>query len=184
MIEITPTALPDVLLVKTRVFADDRGWFTETWNRQRWAEAGLDVAFVQDNHSLSRQVGVLRGLHFQTPPRAQDKLVRCVRGAILDVAVDIRRASPTFGHHVTQVLSAENQLQMFVPKGFAHGFITLEADCEVLYKVSDTYSPEHDRGIAWDDPDLGIDWGRPADQILTSPKDRQHPRLADCDTLF
>ncbi len=184
MIEITPTALPDVLLVKMRVFADERGWFTETWNRQRWAEAGLDVDFVQDNHSLSRQAGVLRGLHFQTPPRAQDKLVRCVRGAILDVAVDIRRASPTFGGHVAQVLSAENQLQMFVPKGFAHGFITLEADCEVLYKVSDIYSPENDKGIAWDDPALGIDWGRAAGEILTSPKDLLHPRLADCDTGF
>lgn len=184
MIDVTPTALPDVLVIKTRAFADDRGWFTESWNRQRWAEAGLDFDFVQDNHSLSRPAGVLRGLHFQTPPRAQDKLVRCLRGSILDVAVDIRRASPTFGRHVTQVLSAENRLQMFVPKGFAHGFITLEPDCEVLYKVTDVYSPENDAGIAWDDPALGIDWGRPAEQILTSPKDQRHPRLADAKTGF
>ncbi|MGC2855061.1 dTDP-4-dehydrorhamnose 3,5-epimerase [Novispirillum sp. DQ9] len=184
MIEITPTAIPDVLLITTRAFGDDRGWFTESWSRQRWAEAGLDIAFVQDNHSLSRPAGTLRGLHFQTPPRAQDKLVRCLRGRILDVAVDIRSGSPTFGQHVAVELSAENRVQIFVPKGFAHGFITLEPDCEVFYKVSDIYSPENDGGIAWDDPALGIDWGRPADQIVTSPKDRLHPRLADCATLF
>lgn len=184
MIDVTPTALPEVLLLKTRVFEDSRGWFTECWNRERMAGIGIDVDLVQDNHSLSKQVGVLRGLHFQTAPRAQDKLVRCVHGAILDVAVDIRRGSPTFGRHVSAVLSAENQLQIFIPKGFAHGFITLEPNCEVFYKVSDFYSPENSTGIAWDDPELGIDWGRPVEEILTSPQDLNHPRLADTILAF
>lgn len=184
MITVTPTDIPDIILLTPQKFEDDRGWFIESWSRQRLSSLGIDIDFVQDNHSLSRLPGMLRGLHFQAPPRAQDKLVRCLRGSVMDIAVDIRRGSPTFGKHVSCILSAENQVQILLPKGFAHGFITLEADCEVAYKVSDTYAPDHDAGIAWDDPALGIDWGFPAARIMTSPKDRTHPRLADCQILF
>jgi len=137
------------------------------------------AAFVQDNHVRSAQKGVLRGLHFQAPPHAQGKLVRCSRGAILDVAVDIRKGSPSYGRHIAIELSATNWEQLWIPPGFAHGYVTLEDDCEVIYKVTDYYAPECDRGIAWDDPALSIDWRVPADQLLLSDKDTRHPRLAD-----
>ena len=144
----------------------------------------MSCEFVQDNHSLSQQAGVLRGLHYQAPPMAQDKLVRCVRGSILDVAVDIRRGSPTFGRWVGEVLSAENWRQMFVPKGFAHGFVTLEPNTEVCYKVSEYYSPEHDRGLRFDDPDVGVDWRMPALEATLSDRDRRHPGLAESEACF
>jgi len=183
-VQIEPTAIPDVKLITPKFFRDDRGYFVETYRADRLTAAGVDIAFVQDNQSLSVPVGTIRGLHFQTPPRAQDKLVRCIRGAILDVAVDIRRGSPTYGQHVAVRLSAEDGRQLLVPKGFAHGFCTLEPNTEVVYKVSDYYAPECDRGLAWDDPALGIAWPVAAGAAVLSPKDRTHPRLADLPPAF
>lgn len=177
-------AIPDVWTYTPRRFEDERGWFSETFNAADLAEALGDVAFVQDNQVLTRAKGTLRGLHFQAPPKAQDKLVRVLRGAVLDVAVDIRRASPTYGKWVSAVLSDENRKQMFAPKGFAHGYLTLEADTEVFYKVSDFYSREHEGGVAWDDPDLAIDWEFPADRVLMAERDRQYPRLAELEPVF
>lgn len=177
-------SIPEVILVTPKRFGDDRGYFRETYKSTVYSKGGIDVRFVQDNHSYSRDKGVLRGLHFQTPPHAQDKLVFCTRGRILDVAVDIRHGSPTFGKYVAVELSSENGQQLFVPKGFAHGFITLEPDCEVQYKCSDVYSPECDAGIAWNDPELGIDWPMSADKIITSDKDKIHPMLADLGAFF
>ena len=145
---------------------------------------GWKQAFVQDNHVYSTQKGVLRGLHFQLAPHAQGKLIRCARGAIYDVAVDIRVGSPTYGCHVGVELSAENWRQLWVPPGFAHGYVTLEENCEVIYKVTDYYAPECDRGIAWDDPALGIDWRLSHAEIILSDKDRKHPRLADAPPAF
>ena len=147
-----------VLLIHPRRFADSRGWFSESWNRARFEAWGIKGDFCQDNHSLSRPVGTLRGIHFQRPPFAQAKLVRCVRGAIWDVAVDLRKTSPTFGKWVAAQLSAENGDELFIPAGYGHGFITLEADSEVIYKVDAPYAPEVDGGIIWSDPDLAIDW--------------------------
>lgn len=182
--KVTRTELPDVVLLEPRRHGDHRGFFSETYNRQLCEHYGIGCAFVQDNQSLSEKPGVLRGLHFQIPPKAQDKLVRCVRGAILDVAVDIRHGSPTFGRWVGVEISAENWRQIFVPRGFAHGFITLEPNTEVIYKVSDYYSPEHERGIRFDDPAVGIDWRiAPADATL-SERDRHHPPLAELETYF
>jgi dTDP-4-dehydrorhamnose 3,5-epimerase len=181
--EIEATAIEDVKVILPRKFGDHRGFFSETYNRAAFAKAGLDLDFVQDNHSLSAEPGTIRGLHFQSAPFAQDKLVRVTRGRILDVAVDIRRSSPTFGRHVAVELSAQNWKQLLVPVGFAHGFCTLEPDTEVLYKVTAYYAPEHDHGIAWDDPAIGIDWHLPGDAVL-SEKDRKHPRLADSPHLF
>lgn len=178
------TALPDVIVVTPGKFGDARGFFSEVYNAARWKEAGLDHAFVQDNHSLSGPVGTLRGLHFQIPPFAQDKLVRVARGRILDVAVDLRRSSPTFGRHVAIELSAENWRQLLVPAGFAHGFVTLEPDTEVVYKVTAFYSPSHDRGLAWDDPDLRIAWPVPPGGPILSDKDRLWPRLRDLPEAF
>ncbi len=180
--QIEQTPLPDVLIVTPRRFGDARGWFSETWNAARMAEAGLDLPWVQDNHSLSGSKGTLRGLHFQSPPRAQDKLVRCTAGAILDVAVDIRSGSPTYGRWVGVKLSAENGRQLFVPKGFLHGFLTLTDGAEVQYKCTDIYSPDHDGAVRWDDPALGIDWGI-ATPIL-SDKDARAPLLADIGSPF
>ncbi len=180
--QIEQTPLPDVLIVTPRRFGDARGWFSETWNAARMAEAGLDLPWVQDNHSLSAAKGTLRGLHFQSPPRAQDKLVRCTAGAILDVAVDIRSGSPTYGRWVGVKLSAENGRQLFVPKGFLHGFLTLTDGAEVQYKCTDIYSPDHDGAVRWDDPALGIDWGI-ATPIL-SDKDARAPLLADIANPF
>lgn len=180
--KVEPLAIPDLLLVEPARFGDARGFFSEVWSHRALAAAGLDVAFVQDNHSLSREVGVVRGLHFQRPPAAQGKLVRVVRGAILDVAVDIRAGSPTYGRHVACVLSAANWKQLWVPRGFAHGFATLEPDTEVLYKVDAYYDHAADAGIRWDDPALGIDW-RVEGPVL-SDKDRAAPRLAEIPPPF
>lgn len=174
-----------VRLVHPRRYCDARGWFTETYNRDTFAGLGIDVTFVQDNHSLSAPAFTLRGLHFQTPPRAQDKLARCIRGRIFDVAVDIRAASPTYGQWVGAELSAENGLQLFVPIGFAHGFLTLEDNCEVSYKCSDTYAPEFDGGIRWDDPAIGISWPMPVGTIPElSDKDMVQPAIKDFNSPF
>ena len=182
--EILTTEIPGVLLLKATRFDDDRGFFSETF-RSSWLEdEGLSLEFVQDNHSLSAGVGTVRGLHFQIPPFAQDKLIRVVRGAILDVAVDIRRGSPTYGGHVAAELSAANWRQLLVPRGFAHGFCTLEADTEVFYKVTDFYAPDHDMGLLWNDPALGIPWPVSSDAAVLSDKDRQHPDLASLPDYF
>ena len=167
------------VLVTPRRFEDDRGFFSETFGDARFRAAVADVSFVQDNHSLSRAPGTIRGLHYQAPPMAQGKLVRVVRGAILDVAVDIRHGSPTFGEHVAVELSADNWAQLWVPEGFAHGFCTLAPDTEVVYKVTASYSPDHDFGLAFDDPELAIDWPVPPSAAVLSDKDRRHPRLAE-----
>lgn len=180
--QIDTTALPDVLILTPRRFGDARGWFMESWNARRMAEAGLDLPWVQDNHSFSAAKGTLRGLHFQSPPRAQDKLVRCTRGAILDVAVDIRAGAPTYGKWVAVELSADNGRQLFVPKGFLHGFVTLMDGTEVQYKCTDLYAPENDGAVRWDDPALGIDWGVTAPVL--SDKDARAPLLADIGTPF
>lgn len=166
-----------VRLIRTRRFDDERGWFCETFNAAKWAEQGVTADFIQDNHSMSVPVGTIRGIHFQLPPHAQAKLVRCPRGRIVDYAVDLRRGSPTYGRHVAAELSEENGLQMFVPIGFGHAFITLEPNSEVIYKVSDVYAPELDSGLSWDDPDIAIDWplaGRPP---TLSARDRSLPAL-------
>jgi dTDP-4-dehydrorhamnose 3,5-epimerase len=172
VIEIKETAIPEVKIISTRRFGDERGFFTETYHRQRFTEAGIALDFVQDNHSRSQKAGTTRGLHFQSEPFAQAKLVRVVRGSISDVAVDIRRSSPSYGRHVTVELSAENGLQLLVPVGFAHGFCTLEADTE------------HDHGIAFDDPDLAITWPVAAAEMTLSEKDRHHGRFADLPAYF
>lgn len=165
-------------------FGDARGFFSETYNPERLAAIGITDAFVQDNHSWSRDVGTVRGLHFQSPPFAQAKLVRVTRGRILDVAVDIRVGSPTFGHHVAVEISAERWNQIYIPVGFAHGLCTLEPDTEVLYKVTAPYAPKHDLGVRWDDPAIGIDWPVASDAAVLSDKDRKHPALADLPAYF
>ncbi len=177
-------ALPGPVLVAARRFGDHRGFFQETWSARDFAALGIDQVFVQDNHSLSAAAGTVRGLHYQLPPHPQAKLVRVLRGAILDVAVDIRRASPGFGRHVAVELSAENGLQLLVPAGFAHGFCTLLPDTEVAYKVTDVYAPACDRSLAWDDPALGIAWPVAAEAAQLSDKDRRAPRLSDAPDLF
>lgn len=191
MIEVPPFAVSKggkdivpVLLVKPKRFADDRGWFSETYHQARYAELGIEDVFVQDNHSFSVSVGVIRGLHFQTPPHAQAKLLRCIRGRIWDVAVDIRKGSPSFGHWTAAELSAENGEQLYVPTGFAHGFVTLEPHTEVVYKVSNLYAPEADGGIAWDDPALGLPWPLPETGPIVSGKDATLPTLARFDSPF
>lgn len=176
---VQPLEIPDVKLVFPVKHADARGFFSETYNRKAFLAAGIMGEFVQDNHSLSKAKGVIRGLHFQLPPYVQAKLVRVLKGAIFDVAVDLRRRSPTFGRHVVAVVSAEAWNQIYVPAGFAHGFCTLEPDTEVVYKVSDYYAPDHDRGILWNDPALGIDWPVRLDEVILSDKDRRQPRLAE-----
>ena len=181
----TPTDIPAIKILAPKKFGDHRGFFSETFNQKTFAElVGAGVEFVQDNQSLSVEKGVVRGLHYQLPPMAQDKLVRVTRGAILDIAVDIRRGSPTFGKHVAAVISAENWRQIFIPIGFAHGFVTLEPNTEVLYKVSNYYSPKDERGILWNDPALRIDWGIDAAAAVTSEKDRKYPTLAAATDLF
>ncbi len=183
--QVSSTALPEVLVITPKCIGDARGFFSEVYSREAFAEAGIDVDFPQDNHSLSTEINVVRGLHYQLPPFAQAKLIRVVRGAILDVAVDLRRNSSTFGRHVAVELSAKNWKQMFVPAGYAHGFRTLEPNTEVFYKVSCGYSPAHERGIRWDDPAMKIDWGIGADQAaILSPRDREHPALADAVDLY
>jgi dTDP-4-dehydrorhamnose 3,5-epimerase len=182
--QVDETEIPAVKIVTPKRHGDARGFFSEVYKQSDWREAGLDCHFVQDNHSLSGPAGTLRGLHFQTPPFAQDKLVRVVSGRILDVAVDIRRSSPTFGRHVAVELSVENWRQLFVPIGFAHGFVTLEPDTQVLYKVTAPYAPAHDRGLAFDDPDLGIEWPIAAARLTLSERDRRWPRLRDLADAF
>lgn len=162
---------------------DHRGFFSEAYNTKSFAEAGVDLVFVQDNHSYSAAKGAVRGLHYQLPPFAQAKLVRVARGAILDVAVDIRKRSPTFGKWVALEISAEKWNQILVPKGFAHGFMTLVENTEVIYKVTDYYSPEHDRSIRFDDPAIGIDWPLPTSSVQLSDKDQKAPLLADAEVF-
>ncbi len=171
--------LLSVLLVRPRRFADSRGWFSESWNRARFEAWGIVGDFCQDNHSLSRPTATLRGIHYQTPPFAQAKLVRCVRGRIWDVAVDLRQASPTFRQWVAAELSAENGDELFIPAGYGHGFVTMEPDCEVIYKVDAPYSPQSDGGILWSDPALGIDWPLDGSAPQLSEKDEHLPLLAD-----
>jgi dTDP-4-dehydrorhamnose 3,5-epimerase len=183
MTEIRRLALPEVLLITPVKHGDQRGFFSETYSRKALAEHGFDKAFVQDNHSLSGKRGILRGLHFQRPPYMQDKLVRVTRGAVFDVAVDIRKGSPTFGQWVGVELSAENWRQILVPAGFAHGFLTLTETAEVLYKVTDYYAPDAEGGLAWDAPEVGIDWPLPASQILTNARDGQWPGLEQLEPL-
>lgn len=182
--KIIKTDLQGVVIVEPQRFGDHRGFFSETYNKARLAEAGLALDFVQDNHSLSQEVHTVRGLHYQSPPHAQDKLVRVTRGRILDVAVDIRRGSPTLGRYVAVELSAENWRQLLVPAGFAHGFCTLEQACEVIYKVTDYYAPECDAGIQWNDPDLGIAWPVTKGQAIVSQKDAGLPSFKDVDSPF
>ena len=184
MTTVTPLALPEVLLITPRRHGDARGWFSETWSRKAMLEAGVDADFVQDNQAFSARRGTLRGLHFQMAPHAQAKLVRVLRGAIYDVAVDIRQGSPTYGQHVKAVLSGGNWAQLWVPTGFAHGFCTLEPDTEFLYKVTGYYAPECDRGLAWDDPELAIDWPMAPGAAILSEKDRRHPKLAELPHYF
>jgi dTDP-4-dehydrorhamnose 3,5-epimerase len=181
---VEPLAIPEVKRLVPKVFRDARGAFCEAYSKRALDAAGLALTFVQDNHSISHARGVVRGLHFQSHPYAQGKLVRVLRGSIFDVAVDLRRGSPTYGQHVSAVLSAENWEQLWIPVGFAHGFCTLEPDTEVLYKVTAYYSPEHDLGLQWDDPDLGIDWPVSAAEATLSDKDRRHPRLAELGEVF
>ncbi|NIZ03311.1 dTDP-4-dehydrorhamnose 3,5-epimerase [Thalassospira lucentensis] len=164
--------IPDVKLLYPRKFGDERGFFSETYSQSTFAEAGIDQVFVQDNHSLSRSVGVLRGLHYQRAPYAQDKLLRVVRGRILDVAVDIRKSSPTFGKWVSAEISADEWNQIFIPKGFAHGYLTLEPDTEVHYKVSAPYAPDAEKSIMWNDPDLDIQWPVTETAVTLSQKDQ------------
>ncbi|HKL69070.1 dTDP-4-dehydrorhamnose 3,5-epimerase [Salibaculum sp.] len=181
--QVLKTGLPGIVIIEPARFGDDRGFFSESWNRRRMAEAGLDIDFVQDNHSLSRQAGTLRGLHFQSPPHAQAKLVRCGRGALFDVAVDIRHGSPTYGQWTGVELSFENGRQLFVPEGFLHGFVTRQPETEVIYKCSDYYAPDCDGAVRFDDPELGIDWGLDGDPVL-SDKDAAAPRLRDLPAYF
>ena len=178
------TPLPGVLTLQPARHGDGRGFFSESWNRQRLEEAGIHMDFVQDNHSLSSEIGTLRGLHFQSPPHAQAKLVRCGRGRLYDVVVDIRKGSPTFGQWTGVELSFENGLQLLVPEGFLHGFVTREPNTEIIYKVTDYYSPECDGAVRWNDPDIGIDWGIAEADALLSDKDANAPFLADFETPF
>jgi dTDP-4-dehydrorhamnose 3,5-epimerase len=181
---VEETALAGVKIITPRKLGDHRGFFSETYSRQAFAAAGIDLEFVQDNQSLSAQSGTMRGLHFQSPPFAQDKLVRVIRGAIFDVTVDLRASSPTFGQHFTVELSAANWRQLLIPIGLAHGYYTLEPDTEVIYKVTNYYSAAHDRGLAWDDEALGIAWPAPKERVIMSEKDRSHPLLRDLATIF
>jgi dTDP-4-dehydrorhamnose 3,5-epimerase len=179
-----PLYMAGVRVIVPPKFGDDRGFFSETYSASRLAEHGITDAFIQDNHSWSRDVGTVRGLHFQTPPYAQAKLVRVTRGRLVDIVVDIRRASPTFGQHVAIEISAAAWNQIYVPIGFAHGLCTLEPDTEVVYKVTAPYAAAHDKGILWNDPALGIDWPVAADAAVLSAKDKVQPRLADLPDYF
>lgn len=174
---IIQTKLDGVYIVENAVHGDSRGFFTESYNKRVFEEQGLRYDFVQDNHSLSAEPGTLRGLHYQDDPLAQTKLVRVPQGAIYDVAVDIRQGSATYGQWVAVILSGDNHRQLLVPRGFGHGFCTLVPNTHVMYKVDQYYSPEHDKGIAWDDPDLGIPW--PTSKVVLSEKDKRHPRLSE-----
>ena len=175
---IVPTSLAGVVILEPRKFEDARGFFVETWHREKLAQGGVDVDFVQENQSLSRQAGTVRGLHCQLAPHAQAKLVRVVRGAVFDVAVDVRPGSRTYGKWTGALLSAENMRQLFIPTGFLHGFVTREPDTEVVYKCSDFYAPAHERSVRFDDPDIGIDWGIDASKAILSDKDAKALTLA------
>ena len=177
------TKLKDVKLHYVKRYSDNRGFFAETYSRREYFNLGIEDDFVQDNHSLSREVGTLRGLHFQAPPHAQAKLVRCGRGAIFDVAVDIRCGSPTYGQWEGYELTAENGHQLYIPVGFAHGFVTMEPDTEIVYKCSDYYAPETEGSVLWSDPEIGIDWPTAADPIL-SDKDAAAPLLSELESPF
>ena len=178
--EIIATAIPEVKIVVPKVFGDARGYFFESWSAARYAEAGIDCNWVQDNESKSR-FGVLRGLHYQAAPYTQAKLVRVIEGAVLDVAVDIRKGSPTFGKYVAVELSVENKYQLFVPRGFAHGFVVLSEEAVFAYKCDNIYMPSHERGIAFNDPALGINWQIKVDKFILSAKDTSNPLLADAE---
>ncbi|HGG64265.1 MAG TPA: dTDP-4-dehydrorhamnose 3,5-epimerase [Rhodobacteraceae bacterium] len=182
--QIDQTALEGVLILTPRRFGDHRGFFSESWNSKVMADHGINYDFVQDNHSLSHQTGTIRGLHFQAPPHAQTKLVRCGRGALFDVAVDIRRGSPTFGQWVGVELSADNGRQLLIPAGFLHGFATRLPDTEVIYKCTDYYAPAADGAVRFDDPDIGVQWGVDPAQTVLSAKDSTAPWLHDFETPF
>lgn len=184
VLEVRPLEIDGLVEIRSRRFSDERGFFSEVWREDAMAEAGIDVHFVQDNHSYSKVRGVLRGMHFQAPPASQEKLVRVSRGAVFDVAVDIRPKSATFGRWAGLTLSAHEWNQLFIPKGFAHGFVTLEDDTEVVYKVSTAYSPEFDRAVRFDDPAIGIDWPVDLGSIILSEKDRSAPLLSEIETGF
>jgi dTDP-4-dehydrorhamnose 3,5-epimerase len=181
---IEPTEIFDVKIITPKKFGDHRGFFSETYNSEKFQEGGINLSFCQDNHSFSQQLGTLRGLHFQKAPFAQDKLVRVSRGAIYDVAVDIRVGSPTYGKWVGRIISAELWNQILVPKGFAHGFCTIESDTEVQYKVSAPYSLESEAGLAWNDPNLGIDWPLSANKPILSDKDKYYPNFQELPHYF
>ena len=181
--QVKNTAIPGVVLIEPRLFKDERGYFFESFSQRDFDTQIREIRFVQDNESKSCY-GVLRGLHFQKPPYAQSKLVRVIKGAVLDVAVDIRRGSPTFGQHVAVELTEDNHLQFFIPRGFAHGFSVLSEEVIFQYKCDNFYAPQSEGALAWDDPDLGIDWKIPADQVILSEKDKHHPRLQDAEWLF
>lgn len=182
--QIIPTSIADVKLIAPTRHGDARGFFAELYRLDALREAGIDIEFVQDNQAFSATVNVVRGLHFQTPPAAQAKLLRVAAGAILDVAVDLRRRSPTYARHVAIELSAEAGMQIYIPEGFAHGYRTLTPHTEVIYKVNRYYSPEHDRGLRWDDPALRIEWGVSTEAAVLSDKDRRQPLLAELPPLF
>lgn len=181
--EVIKTDIDGVVIIEPRIFRDERGYFFESFSQRDFQEKVCPTVFVQDNESKS-SYGVLRGLHFQKPPYAQSKLVRVIRGAVLDVAVDIRKGSPTFGQHVAVELTGDNHRQFFIPRGFAHGFSVLTDEVIFQYKCDNFYAPQSEGALAWDDPDLGIDWRIPADQVLLSEKDRHHSRLRDAEWLF
>ncbi|OWJ76101.1 MULTISPECIES: dTDP-4-dehydrorhamnose 3,5-epimerase [Haematobacter] len=182
--QIEETALPGVVIITPKRFGDDRGYFSETYNLKALSDLGISTPFVQDNQSLSRQVGTVRGLHFQRPPHAQAKLVRVLQGRILDVAVDVRKGSPHYGKWVGVELSAEDGRQLLIPAGFLHGFVTREPDTLVFYKCSDYYAPECDGGVRFNDSDIGIDWGISQDDAVLSAKDAAAPAFADFDSPF
>jgi dTDP-4-dehydrorhamnose 3,5-epimerase len=183
-LNVEPLAVPDVLLLTPRRFHDPRGFFSETWSQTRFAEAGIAGSFVQDNHSVSNTRGVLRGLHCQIGPNAQGKLIRVVRGAIWDVAIDVRRGSTTYGQQAGAELSTENWCQLWIPTGFLHGYCTLTDDTEVIYKVTAPYDPTAERGVIWNDSDLGVTWPIGEAEVILSEKDRILPRFRECDAWF
>ena len=183
-LKIEQTPLPSAIVITPARFGDHRGFFSESYSAKELADHGITIPFVQDNHSLSMTLGTIRGLHFQAPPHAQDKLVRCGRGALFDVAVDIRKGSPTYGHWFGVELSFENGKQLLVPAGFAHGFVTRAPETEIIYKCSDYYAQHTEGALAWDDPDIGIDWGLGETSPVLSEKDVNAPRLADLNSPF
>lgn len=183
MLNVIETDIPGVVIIVPKLFGDERGYFMETWSQRDFDEQVRPIKFVQDNESKS-SYGVLRGLHFQKGRNSQSKLVRVLKGRVLDVAVDIRRGSPTFGKHVRVELTGENHQQLFIPRGFAHGFVVLSDEAIFQYKCDNLYAPQTEGSIIWNDPALGIEWGVPEEDILLSPKDKLHPTLADCPEIF